>query len=132
MSAVSIPVSVGELVDKLTILELKQAAARSQADRATLEREHAALSRIAEERLPASAELEALRARLRQVNARLWEIEDALRLREARGAFGADFVELARSVYLTNDERSRIKHEINCACGSELQEIKVYARDDPR
>ena len=121
-----VPVSWGELLDKLVILAIKHERIGDPVKLGNVAREQAALQAIA---APAVAEptIAALLADLRRVNEALWEIEDAIREQEAAGAFGATFVTLARSVYRTNDERAAIKRAINAALGSELVEEKSYA-----
>jgi hypothetical protein len=121
-----IPVSPGELVDKITILRVK--AERIGPDKqANVRRELAALEAVAAEQLPRSPELEALSAELQGVNAALWDIEEGKRDGERRGDFGPRFVELARSVYRENDRRAAIKRRINDLLGSEIVEEKSYA-----
>lgn len=122
----SVPVSWGELLDKITILEIKRDRIARADARANVMREHGLLRRIAAPVL-GEARLAALMASLRQVNERLWEIEDAIREREAASDFGDAFVALARSVYQENDRRAAIKRAINDELGSELVEEKSYA-----
>ena len=118
------PISWGELVDKITILELKAERIAAQPALANVQRELALL--IALEPKP-DARLAELRADLKAVNAHLWDIEDAIREQERAGDFGPAFVELARSVYRENDTRAAIKRAISLALGSELIEEKSYA-----
>lgn len=126
MEAPCVPVSWGELIDKLTILEIKRARIACAAARANVEREHRALSAVARG-ARRRAGMEALVARLAAINAALWDIEDAIRAEEAAGRFGAEFVRLARSVYRRNDERAVVKRHINDLLGSALVEEKSYA-----
>ena len=115
-----VPVSWGELLDKISILEIKRQRLRAPEAIATVERELAAL-------LPfVPPGLEALRAALAAVNLRLWDIEDAIRAKEAAKDFGPGFVALARSVYRENDDRGRIKQSINASLGGALSEEKQY------
>lgn len=124
MTTPHVPVSWGELLDKITILEIRLEHLRAPEAIANVRRELALLL----EALPEpSAALEQLRADLRAVNSRLWDIEDAIRQKEAARSFDAGFIELARSVYHTNDERSRIKREINALLRSDIVEEKQYA-----
>lgn len=116
-----VPVSWGELLDKITILEIKRDRIVDQAARRNVEKELDLLADIAGEAL-----LRAPLEQLRRVNAALWDIEDAIRAEEARGTFGPDFVRLARAVYQHNDERAAIKRELNALLGSELVEEKSY------
>ncbi|MDO5370785.1 DUF6165 family protein [Paracoccus sp. (in: a-proteobacteria)] len=120
------PVSWGELLDKITILELKAERIADPAARANVGRELALLRQVA---APVMAQpgLTPLLDGLRRVNAALWRIEDDIRACETASDFGAGFIELARSVYLTNDERSAIKRRINDLLRSELVEEKFHA-----
>jgi hypothetical protein len=118
------PISWGELIDKLTILELKAARLSDPAALANVRRELAALAPL--EAAATDARLPALRAALMEVNAALWDIEDRIREKEAAADFAAEFVELARSVYRQNDRRAALKREISLALGSDLIEEKSY------
>jgi len=118
-----VPISVGELIDKITILEIKSERIENARQLENIARELAALRAV---RLDDIAELARLAAELKRVNAELWEIEDAIRDCDARGDFSATFIELARAIYRLNDERSRIKKAINIASGSRLVEEKSY------
>ena len=120
-----VPVSWGELIDKITILEIKRVRLSMPKAIANTERELAALTPVLAG-LDAPAGLFALKTALSEVNERLWEIEDAIRAMEAGGDFGPAFVALARSVYRQNDERGRIKREINQLVGSVWTEEKQY------
>lgn len=126
MVEIRVPVSVGELLDKIAILEIKSERITEPSKRENVLRELAALRTVWEESPLSRLDLEALRRALREVNERLWDIEDAIRDKERQGDFGAEFIELARSVYLQNDERARIKREINLRTGSALVEEKSY------
>ena len=119
-----VPVSWGELADKITILEIKCARLRAPAAVANAARELAALAPVLE---PVAATIEDERAALTAVNTRLWDIEDAIREYEAAKTFGDAFVALARSVYQENDQRGRIKAVINRRLGSALVEEKQYS-----
>ena len=122
-----IPVSPGELLDKLTILEIKLDRIDDEAKLANVRREHELLSHAWREAgLDDDAEVGRLRAQLREVNEALWEIEDAIRDEERVRRFGGRFIELARSVYLNNDERASLKKRINERLGSEIVEEKSY------
>lgn len=122
----SVPVSWGELIDKITILEIKRDRIADARARANVLRELGLLSRIAA-RTGGVGGLAPLVFRLKAVNRDLWEIEDAIREEEHAGSFGARFVRLARSVYRQNDKRAAIKREINRLLGSALIEEKSYA-----
>ena len=126
LASPTVPVSWGELLDKLTILEIKRARIRRPEARANVEKEHRLLSATAAPALRA-ADLTPLLVALRRVNEALWEIEDAIREEEAEGRFGPEFIRLARSVYKRNDERAAIKRRINALLDSDLVEEKSYA-----
>ncbi len=121
-----VEVSAGELLDKLTILEIKKQRINDAAKVANVEREFVVLSKVCAAELPDSPELQALIDGLREVNSRLWVIEDDIRDCERNQDFGDQFISLARSVYRENDERARLKKEINLLLGSELVEEKSY------
>ena len=124
---VTVPVSIGELLDKITILEIK---AERIAEPEKLAHVEAELGLLAERRHAlglARPDLAPLVAELAAVNRRLWDIEDRLRRLEREAAFGRDFVDLARSVYLENDRRADLKREINRLTGSDLVEEKSYS-----
>ncbi|WP_245843823.1 DUF6165 family protein [Sphingomonas spermidinifaciens] len=114
------------MLDKLTILDIKRVRLVQPEARSNVEREVAALRPIGSAALAHPA-VSAAFGELRRVNERLWDIEDAIRIAEGEGRFGADFVSLARAVYQRNDERAAIKRRINDLLGSELIEEKSYA-----
>ena len=120
-----IPVSWGELNDKITILEVKAERLEAENARANAAKELALLREIAQPVMAAGLAT-ALVARLKALNQALWDIEDRIRDHERAGDFGPGFVELARSVYRRNDERGAVKREINLALGSALIEEKSY------
>lgn len=122
-----VEVSVGEVIDKITILELKNAKISDPAKLANVQAELTTLNDTVAAALTPTAELDALRAELYAINAALWEIEDEIRICESRGDFGPRFIELARAVYVTNDQRATVKKKINLAVGSRLVEEKSYA-----
>jgi hypothetical protein len=122
----AVAVSWGELVDKITILEIKQQRLSSPPAVANVRTELAVLERIVADLRPMPTGLEALKQQLKSVNATLWEIEDRIRAKEAAKTFDQQFIELARSVYINNDERFRIKREINALLKSGLVEEKQY------
>ena len=127
MSEILVPVSFGELLDKISILQIKSERMSDAAKLANVRNELAALERTWNAHPAASREIDGLRAELKAVNERLWDIEDDIRLKDKAQAFDAGFVELARSVYFQNDERARIKKAINLALGSGYVEEKSYA-----
>ena len=124
---VTIPISVGELLDKITILEIKAERIGDPAKLANVRTELEALARLRRELDLAGQDLEALVLELGQVNRRLWDVEDRLRELEQAKDFGAEFVRLARSVYRENDHRARLKRRLNELTGSALVEEKSYS-----
>lgn len=121
-----IPVSWGELLDKITILEIKRERLTGAAALANVGRELEALSAIAAPALAGDATARDLTAKLKRLNETLWEIEDNIRDKEAAAAFDADFIALARAVYKRNDERAALKKQLNLQLGSGLVEEKGY------
>jgi hypothetical protein len=121
-----VPVSWGELLDKITILEIKRDRIANANALANVAREHRLLLSVGTQALKDRA-IMLLFGELRQVNETLWEIEDAIREQEARDDFGTAFIDLARSVYKMNDQRAVIKRQINGLLDSELVEEKSYA-----
>lgn len=121
-----IPVSHGELLDKITILQIKAERMHDPAQVANVRTELDLLEACWRD-ASAGHDTSAGRARLRAVNEALWEIEDRIRLKEKAGEFDAEFIELARSVYFRNDERAAAKREVNVQLGSTLVEEKSYA-----
>ncbi|HOV57482.1 MAG TPA: DUF6165 family protein [Rhodanobacteraceae bacterium] len=126
MSLITTPISHGELLDKITILEIKAAHIADAAKLANVRTELELLDRTWAADAAAQVDLGDARARLKAVNQKLWDIEDAIRLKERAQAFDAEFIALARAVYFTNDERAAIKREINLKLGSALVEEKSY------
>jgi hypothetical protein len=132
MSEISVPVSFGELLDKIAILQIKSERMSDPAKLANVRNELSALEKTwmahpaAASGAGSGAGIARLRAELKAVNERLWVIEDDIRIKEKAQAFDDEFVRLARSVYFENDERARIKKEINLALGSAYVEEKSY------
>lgn len=126
MSEISAPVSFGELLDKIAILQIKSERIRDEAKLANIRHELTALETTWMAHPAAGHDIVRLRAELKAVNERLWVIEDDIRLKEKAQAFDDEFIRLARSVYFENDERARIKKEINLALGSAYVEEKSY------
>ena len=123
----STPCSLGELIDKITILRIKATRIREDEKLANVRRELALLERLALEDGPVGSTIDLLTDRLAAVNARLWDIEDAIRICEREGDFGPRFVALARSVYGENDARASLKRAINALANSAIVEEKSYA-----
>jgi hypothetical protein len=126
MSQISVPVSYGELLDKITILEIKSERIKTASKLANVRVELDLLNATWLADSAASIDIAAERGALRRVNEALWDIEDRIRLKERASAFDAEFIELARSVYIRNDERAEIKRAINEKLGSTLVEEKSY------
>ena len=126
MSLISVPVSFGELLDKIAILQIKSERMLDPAKLTNVRRELSALEQTWMAHSAAADDIATLRAELKAVNERLWVIEDDIRLKEQAQAFDDAFVQLARRVYFENDTRARIKRDINLALGSELVEEKSY------
>ncbi|MEQ9059786.1 MAG: DUF6165 family protein [Gammaproteobacteria bacterium] len=121
-----IRVSHGELIDKITILRIKSERIRDEVKLANVRRELTILEATWSKCAQSSAPLDAIVASLQATNAELWEIEDRLRIKEARQEFDETFIQLARSVYFTNDRRAALKREINVLLESSLVEEKEY------
>jgi hypothetical protein len=125
--AVETPVAIGELIDKITILEIKAERFTDAAKRKNVVAELSVLRTRRDQAVPQSPRLDALSSRLKAVNERIWELEDSIRDCERRADFGPDFVAVARSIYRTNDERAAVKRQISIGFGSDLIEEKSYA-----
>lgn len=121
------PVSAGELLDKITILEIKSQRMQAPEKLKNVARERAVLEKVAADGIALNAEGHRLVDALRVVNTTLWEVEDAIREHEARKDFGSTFIDLARAVYTNNDHRAALKRAINALVGSDLTEEKSYA-----
>ena len=126
MSEILVPVSFGELLDKIAILQIKSERIGDEAKLANVRNELSALERTWMAHPAAGKDIARLRRELKDVNERLWAIEDDIRLKEKAQAFDDEFVQLARSVYFENDTRARIKKDINLALGSAYVEEKSY------
>lgn len=124
---IRVGVMPGELIDRITILEIKAERLGDPAKRAIVRQELAALRLAHDSSLSSSPELRRLTAQLRAVNEELWSIEDRLRLHERHGEFGPAFIQDARAVYFTNDRRATLKQRINELLGAGQGEPKEYA-----
>lgn len=116
---INVPISVGELLDKISILEIKSFFTDNEYVHKELEELNAIKSTITQYTLDCEI-------KLKKVNEKLWKIEDRIREKEKLQEFDNEFIELARNVYITNDERSRIKKEINERTNSQYREVKIY------
>ena len=125
MDAPRVPISWGELIDKITILEIKNERLKSAMARSNVKKELVLLNEITAT-LPILHEISGLRNELSTINAKLWDIEDEIRAKESNLKFDEEFIELARSVYKLNDLRAATKRKINEFLSSDLKEEKSY------
>ena len=123
---IEIPISFGELIDKLTILEIKKSKITNNKKLKNVQLEFELLNKKYKTILNDTNELQVFYDALLKVNSKLWEIEDKIRILENNKEFNKEFIDLARSVYKSNDERFAIKNEINKTFDSEIQEQKEY------
>ena len=119
-------ISAGELIDKISILEIKLEKIKGKADQEEINKEYKILKEVQNSSIEMTEKLKTLLKEIKEVNLNLWNIEDKLRVCEKNKDFGKIFIELARGVYLNNDKRSKIKSEINKILGSNIREIKQY------
>ena len=119
-------ISAGELLDKITILEIKIDKIKNEDDKKEVLKEYKSLKKTQEENIQFNEEIKKLYNELKQTNSKLWEIEDKLRILEKEKKLDKDFIKLARGVYFNNDERSKIKLKINKLLKSNIREIKQY------
>ena len=126
MSLIETPVSYGELIDKITILQIKLQEIKDEAKLANVRNELELLETTWANHAASQTDIKDETGRLLAVNQRLWKIEDDIRMKERAQAFDDEFIRLARSVYIENDERAAIKREINLKLGSTLVEEKSY------
>jgi len=126
MKDILVPISPGELLDKITILRIKSARMTDPVKLANVRLELELLEQTWRDSGAAIPEVAADEAALQRVNEALWDIEDKIRDKEHASAFDAEFIELARAVYVTNDERAAVKKRINTALGSRIVEEKSY------
>jgi len=126
VDAILTPVSIGELIDKITILEIKAERIADPAKLTNVRAELDGLLPLWEDQHQAQPDLGALKDQLKTINERMWDIQDQLRDKEAAQVFDEAFVKLARGVYQTNGERVQVKNEINRLAGSHLVEEKQY------
>jgi hypothetical protein len=126
MNPILITISPGELIDRISILQLKLRHATNPSHKTALQHDLDTLL-AARERLGSSDELERLARELAHVNAQLWQAEDAIRSCEARGDFGPDFVQIARSIYRFNDRRCELRRQIDRLLNASSHDLKLYA-----
>ena len=126
MNKINVETSVGELIDKMTILEIKKEKISDEKSLSIIDKEYSSLQVTLQKDVKINDEIKKLWNELKKINLKLWEIEDKIRLCEKNKKFDEKFVELARSVYKSNDVRSKLKLKINQLTGSNLQEVKQY------
>ena len=119
-------ISVGELLDKISILEIKLDKIKDKESLIEINKEYASLGETKNSNISITKDLENFTKQLKEINMKLWSIEDEKRMCEKNKDFGKKFIELARSVYLNNDKRAKIKSEINKLLGSNIKEVKQY------
>jgi hypothetical protein len=119
-------ISAGELIDKITILEIKKAKITNKDKLIEIEKELLSLNEIMKKFIPDDSKISKFKDSLKDINLKLWDIEDGKRSAEKNNDFGEKFVELARKVYKFNDERAKIKLAINNSLGSNIKEVKSY------
>lgn len=127
MENINVPTSPGELLDKITILEIKMEQVSDEIKLKNIEYELTQLTQIWNEHFSDNEDLYLLKKELRETNTNMWNIEDNIRIKESKKEFDDDFIELARSVYYQNDKRADTKKKINELLGSLLMEEKSYA-----
>tara|TARA_B110000967_G_scaffold24383_1_gene22446 strand:+ start:10064 stop:10459 length:396 start_codon:yes stop_codon:yes gene_type:complete len=119
-------ISAGELIDKITILEIKKEKMNDEKKLAEVEKELSSLNNTFKKSISEPSNVEVLTKRLKTINLKLWDTENGKRFAEKNNDFGENFIVLARSVYKDNDERSKIKLEINNILGSNIKEVKSH------
>ena len=119
-------ISAGELLDKISILEIKLEKIKDKNSLNEINKEYKILKNAQNSNIETTDKIEKLFKEIKEINTNLWDIEDRLRICEKNKDFGKNFTELARRVYLNNDKRSKIKLEINKILGSNIREIKQY------
>ena len=125
---IRVPISPGELIDKITILQIKSARITDPTKVANVRNELALLEATWRESPFSTSDVDAEWVSLRRINEKLWDVEDRLRDKERVRTFDQEFIDLARAVYFTNDERAAVKREINTKLGSKIVEEKSYAK----
>ena len=126
MDKILAEISVGELIDKITILEIKKSKISNKEKLLEVEKELLILNKTLKENITGFSQISNLRDRLKEINLTLWDIENGKRKAERENNFNEEFVKLARNVYKFNDERAKIKLEINNKLGSNIKEVKSF------
>ena len=124
---ITVEVSTGEFLDKISILEIKSERIQDPSKLSNINKELEILKKTWAESSASQTDVSTLMAELKTINETLWDIEDRIRIKESQAAFDEEFIELSRSVYITNDRRSDVKRQLNQALGSNLMEEKSYA-----
>ena len=119
-------ISAGELLDKISILEIKLDKIKNENSLKEISKEHKLLKQVQDSNVEITEKVKHLFKEIKLVNIKLWDIEDKIRICEKNKEFGKEFIDLARAVYATNDKRSKIKSEINELVGSNIKEVKQY------
>ena len=120
-------ISAGELLDKISILEIKLDKIKDQSKKEEVKKEYNVLKKAQKSNIKTNVEIEKLFSEIKKTNLTLWDIEDKIRICEKQKDLGKTFISLARNVYINNDKRAKIKSEINKILGSNIREIKEYA-----
>ena len=126
MNKIIVEVSIGELLDKISILEIKKEKIKDPDKLIFINDEYLVLAKQLDENITLNDELKKLYEELKAINAKLWDIEDKKRMCEKNSDFGEDFIKLSRDVHFLNDDRAKIKLAINNQTGSKIKEIKQY------
>ena len=126
MDKILAEISAGELIDKITILEIKKEKISNKEKLAEIDKELISLNETLKKSITDESKIISFRNDLKNINLKLWDIENGKRLAEKNSQFDEKFIELARSVYKFNDERAKIKLAINNALGSNIKEVKSY------
>ena len=120
-------ISAGELLDKISILEIKLDKIKDKNSLEEINKEYKILKEVKNSNIKSTDKIDLLSKEIKKVNLKLWEVEDKIRIYETKKDFGQEFVDLARRVYFNNDKRAKIKSEINEILGSNIKEIKQYS-----
>ena len=128
MNKILVEVSIGELLDKISILDIKKDKIKDSKNLEHIEYEYQILKKEYDDKVKTDVELKSLYLSLKEINSKLWVIEDEKRLCEKNSDFGENFVKLSRDVHFLNDDRAKIKLEINNHTGSKIKEIKEYTK----
>ena len=128
MKKINTPISVGELFDKITILEIKRVKIKDKNKLIHVKKELALLKKIIRDKKINKKNISKLINQLKNINLRLWNVEDKLRIHEKKKSFKSEFITLARKVYFMNDKRAKFKNEINIQTKSQINEVKSYEK----